>query len=82
MYIVVTGNQYREPPSAALRFPIAADLVNFTKGNREFSEVNVPPSLVQERMAEMDENGEFYCRPPRQNLMTVTDSEHALTHSQ
>ena len=55
----MTGNQYREPPSVAIRFPIAADLVNFTMGSREISEVNVPPSLVQEMMAEMDENGEF-----------------------
>ena len=59
VHAVVTGNQYREPPSAAIKFPIADDLVNFTKGSREVSEVNVPPSLVQERMAEMDENGEF-----------------------
>ena len=54
----MTGNQYREPPSAAIKFPVASDLVNFTKGSREVSEVNVLPSLVQERMAERDDNGE------------------------
>lgn len=56
---VVTGNQYRDPPpSTMLRFPIGADLVNYTKRNRDFSEINIPPSLIQERMDEMDDNGE------------------------
>lgn len=59
VHTVVTGNQYREPPSSAIRFPIAADLVNFTKGSRDISEVTVPPSLIQERMTEMNDNGEF-----------------------
>ena len=57
--LVVTGNQYSEPPSSAIKFPIAADLVNYTKNIKEVSEINIPPSLVQERMEEMDDNGEL-----------------------
>ena len=60
--LVVTGNQYSEPPSSAIKFPIAADLVNYTKNIKEVSEINIPTSLVQERMEEMDDNGELTVR--------------------
>ena len=53
----MTGNQYREPPASAVRFPIAPDLVNYTKGSMDSTQISLPPSLIQERMAEMDNNG-------------------------
>ena len=57
-YSVVTGNRYREPPVSAVRFPIPDDLVNYTKDSMDSAQINLPPSLIQERMTEMDDNGE------------------------
>ena len=54
----MTGNRYREPPVSAVRFPIPDDLVNYTKGSMDSAQINLPPSLIQERMTEMDDNGE------------------------
>ena len=59
LFIVVSGNQYSEPPSSAIEFPIAADLVNYTKNIKDVSEITIPPSLVQERMEKMDNNGKI-----------------------
>ena len=54
--LVVTGNQYREAPTSSVSFPTAADLVNYTKGSMDrTTQINVPPSLIQERMTEMDD---------------------------
>ena len=55
----MTGNQYREPPVSAVRFPIPDDLVNYTKGSMDSAQINLPPSLIQERMTEMEDNGEY-----------------------
>ena len=59
LFIVVTGKQYSEPPSSAIKFPIAADLVNYTKNIKDVSEITIPPSLVQERTEKMDNNGKI-----------------------
>ena len=59
LFIVVNGNQYSEPPSSAIKFPIAADLVNYTKNIKHVSEITIPPSLVQERMEEKENNGKL-----------------------
>ena len=57
---VVTGNRYAEPPPTDIKFPMAADLVNYTVRSKDFSKIAIPPSLVQERMGEMNENGENF----------------------
>ena len=40
-----------------MRFPTAADLVNYTKSSMDNAQINIPPSLIQERMTEMDDSG-------------------------
>jgi hypothetical protein len=52
----VTGNQYRDAPTSTVSFPTAADLVNYIKGSMESTQINISPSLIQERMTEMDDS--------------------------
>ena len=54
--VVVSTEQYQEPPLFDLRFPDKLDLINYTM-NGEISEITIPPSLVQERLGEMTSNG-------------------------
>ena len=54
---VVTGNRYGEIPPTDIKFPMPADLVNYTVGSKDFSKIAIPPSLVQERMDQMRDNG-------------------------
>ena len=54
--LVVTGNQYREAPTSSVSFPTAADLVNYTKGSMDSTQINIPPSLIQDRMTEIDDS--------------------------
>ena len=48
---VVSAEQYAEPPSADLRFPIKDDLINYTKG-KDMSEIIIPSTLVREKLEE------------------------------
>ena len=52
----MTGNQYREAPTSSVRFPTAVDLVNYTKDSMDSAQINIPPSLIQERMMGMDDS--------------------------
>ena len=54
--LVVTGNQYRDAPTSSVSFPTAADLVNYTKGSMDSTQINIPLSLIQERMTEIDDS--------------------------
>ena len=54
---VVTGNRYGETPPTDIKFPMPADLVNYTVRSKDFSKIAIPPSLVQERMDQMRDNG-------------------------
>ena len=55
-YSVVVGEQYKESPITNLRFPLPADLVNYTR-SEDISTITVPQSLIQERLEEVGENG-------------------------
>ena len=57
-YIVVVGEQYNEPPSNDLHFPIPADLVNYTNNTNTLT-ITIPSSLVEERLWEMGDNGKL-----------------------
>lgn len=54
----MTGSRYSEPPSSDIKFPTADDTVNYTLGRNDFSKINIPPSLIKERMNEMADNRE------------------------
>lgn len=56
-FTVVSTERYQGPPSSDLKFPDKDDLVNYTK-NKDISEIIIPPSLVRERLKEIDKNGE------------------------
>ena len=53
-YIVVSAEQYAEPPSADLHFPNKDDLVNYTK-SKDMSEITIPSTLVREKLEEVNE---------------------------
>ena len=55
--IVVVGEQYGEPPSIDLQFPLPDDLVNYTSSENT-STITIPSSLIEERLRET-ENGEY-----------------------
>lgn len=56
--IVVSTEQYVDPPLYDLRFPDKKDLVNYTK-SKDISEITIPSSFVKERDQEMNKNGEY-----------------------
>jgi C4-type Zn-finger protein len=53
--VVVLGEQYREPPSIDLQFPLPDDLVNYTSSQNSTT-ITIPSSLIEERLREA-ENG-------------------------
>ena len=55
-YIVVAGEQYREPPTIDLQFPLPDDLVNYTS-SKNTSSITVPSSLVEQRLREAENGG-------------------------
>ena len=54
---VVSTEQYSKGfPSKEVRFPDMKDLSNYTK-KKEVSEIVIPPSLIEEKLNQVDESG-------------------------
>lgn len=53
---MVVGEQYKEPPTTDLHFPLPTDLVNYTT-SEDILTITIPPSLVQERLEAVGDNG-------------------------
>ena len=56
IYVVVVGEQYHEPPTVDLQFPLSADLINFTS-SKNISTITIPPSLIVARLKELGDGG-------------------------
>ena len=68
---MVVGEQYQEPPTIDIQFPLESDLVNYTrKGNLNFQSITIPSSLVQERLKEAGNDG----RSPDKIIIESADS--------
>ena len=69
-FSVIVGEQYETPPSADLQFPLIDDLINYTHSDN-ISTIKIPPSVIQERLNMVENNGKLQFMVPHVSILHV-----------